>query len=163
VLKVKIPGGMDTGMQLRVPGEGAAGSNGGPRGDLFVEVHVRQHNIFRRDGKDLWCEVPISYTQAALGTTVEIPLINGKDTLTIPAGTQPGEVIRLRSKGMPDPHGGRHGDLHVEVKVVVPKKITPEHEALLRELAEREKNEVHPHQKSWFERVKEFFTGETEE
>jgi molecular chaperone DnaJ len=162
-VKVRIPAGLDNGIKVREPGEGSAGMNGGPRGDLFVEIHVREHKLFRRDGKDLWCEVPISYTQAALGTTVEIPTLNGREELAIPPGTQPGEVIRLRSKGMPDFRGGRHGDLHVEVKVVVPKKLTAEHESLLRQLAEREQSEVHPHQKSWFERMKEFFTGETEE
>ncbi len=163
VLEVRVPAGVDTGMQLVLRGEGGAGSNGGPRGDLYVEIHVREHRLFRRDGKDLWCEVPISYTQAVLGTSVEIPLINGKNTLEVPPGTQPGEVIRLRAKGMPDPRGGRHGDLHVEMKVMVPKKLSPEHETLLRQLAEREQSEVHPHQKSWFDRVRKFFTGETEE
>lgn len=163
VLDVRVPAGVDTGMQLVLRGEGAAGANGGPRGDLYVEVHVREHKLFKRDGKDLWCEVPISYTQAVLGTTVEIPLLTGRESLQIPAGTQPGDVIRLRAKGMPDPRGGRHGDLHVEVKVVVPKKLSPEHEELLRKLAEREQSEVHPHQKSWFDRVRKFFTGEHEE
>ncbi len=163
VIKVTVPAGMDAGMRLRVSGEGAAGMSGGARGDLFVEIHVRDHKLFRRDGKDLWSEVPISYTQAVLGTTVEIPTLSGRESLAIPPGTQPGEVIRLRAKGMPDFRGGRHGDLHVEVNVMVPKKLTPEHEAILRQLAEKEETEVHPHQKTWFDRVKKFFKGETEE
>ncbi len=158
-LNVKIPGGIDNGMQLCLRGEGEAGPNGGPRGDLYVDVHVRPHSVFKREGVHLLCEVPISYTQAALGSKIEIPLLEGKTDVELPPGTQPGEVIRLRGKGMPDPRGGRTGDLHIEVQLVVPKKLVPEHEAILRKLAEMEQAHVMPHQKSWFDKVKAMFAG----
>jgi molecular chaperone DnaJ len=162
-LSVKVPPGVDNGMQLCLRGEGEAGPHGGPRGDLYVDIRVKEHPIFEREGKQLMCRVPITYTQAALGSTLEIPLLKGKDQLEIPAGTQPGEVFRLRGQGMPDPHGGRPGDLHVEVQLVVPKKIGDEHEALLRNLAELEKTEVNPHQKSWLDKLKDLFTGDAGE
>lgn len=160
-LTVKVPAGIDTGMQLCLRDEGDQGLQQGPRGDLYVEVNVREHEIFQREGTHLICRVPISYTQAALGAQVEIPLIDGRDTLEVPQGTQPGEVFRLRGKGLPDPRGGRTGDLHVEIQVVVPKKLKPDHEALLRQLAEHEHEDVHPHRKSWLESLKELFTGES--
>lgn len=160
-LTVKVPAGIDTGMQLCLRDEGDQGAQQGPRGDLYVEVHVREHEIFQREGTHLICRVPISYTQAALGAQIEIPLIDGRDTLEIPQGTQPGEVFRLRGKGLPDPRGGRTGDLHAEIQVVVPKKLKPDHEALLRQLAEHEHEDVHPHRKSWLESLKELFTGES--
>lgn len=159
---LKIPPGIDNGMQLCLRGEGEAGANNGPRGDLYVDIHVKEHAVFQREGVHLVCKAPITYTQAALGATIEIPLIDGKDDLEIPSGTQPGEVFRLKGKGMPDPRGGRAGDLHVEVQLVVPKSLSKEHEELLRELAEKERTEVHPHQKNWFEKLKDMFTGEHE-
>lgn len=162
-LSVKVPPGVDNGMQLCLRGEGEAGLQGGPRGDLYVDIRVKEHSLFEREGKQLMCRVPITYTQAALGSTVEIPLLKGSDQLEVPAGTQPGEVFRLRGKGMPDPHGGRPGDLHVELQVVVPKKLGDEHEILLRKLAELEKTEVNPHQKSWLDKLKELITGDGEE
>ena len=162
-LSVKVPPGVDNGMQLCLRGEGEAGLQGGPRGDLYVDIRVKDHPLFEREGKQLMCRVPITYTQAALGSTVEIPLLKGSDQLEVPAGTQPGEVFRLKGKGMPDPHGGRPGDLHVEVQVVVPKKLGDEHEVLLRKLAELEKTEVNPHQKSWLDKLKDLITGDGEE
>ena len=156
---VAIPAGIDHGQSLCLRGEGEAGPQGGPAGDLYVQVQVREHPIFHREGPHLICQIPISYTQAALGATITVPLVIGQDELKIPPGTQPGEVIRLRGKGMPDPRGRQTGDLHVEVQVVVPKKLSEEHERLLRELAKREQTEVHPHQKSWFEKLKDFVTG----
>lgn len=162
-LSVKVPPGVDNGMQLCLRGEGEAGLQGGPRGDLYVDIRVKDHPLFEREGKQLMCRVPITYTQAALGSTVEIPLLKGSDQLEVPAGTQPGEVFRLRGKGMPDPHGGRPGDLHVEVQVMVPKKLGDEHEVLLRKLAELEKTEVNPHQKSWLDKLKDLITGDGEE
>jgi molecular chaperone DnaJ len=162
-LSVKVPAGIDDGMQLCLRGEGEAGPQGGPRGDLFVDIRVKEHPLFQREGTHLICRVPITYTQAALGSTIEIPLLQGKDNLEVPAGTQPGEVFRLRGKGLPDPRGGRTGDLHVEVQLFVPKKVGEEHEALLRKLAELEKTEVNPHQKSWLDKLKELITGDEAE
>lgn len=162
-LQVKVPAGIDNGMQLCLRGEGHAGTRRGPRGDLYVEVRVKPHPLFERQGTHLMCRIPITYTQAALGTTVEVPLLKGSERLEIPPGTQPGEVLRLRGKGLPDLRGGRPGDLHIEVQLVVPKKLGEEHEALLRRLAELEQADVQPHQKSWLDKLKELLTGETEE
>lgn len=156
-LDVKVPAGVDTGMTLRVSDEGEAGSLGGPRGDLYVEIHVREHQLFHRDGPDLICEVPISYTQAVLGAEIEIPCLEGKTQHYIYPGTQPGEVIRIRGGGMPDPRGGRSGDLQIHVILEVPKKIDSEQEALLRNLAELEHAAVSPHRSSFFDKLKEWF------
>ncbi len=156
-LEVKIPPGVDTGMQLCLRGEGEPGHGGGPRGDLYVDIHVRPHPLFQRDGTRLICRVPITYSQAALGAELDVPVLDGRYTLSIPPGTQPGEVFRLRDFGMPDPHGGRRGDLHVEVQVEVPKKLNDRQEELLRELAELERADVSPHRKSFFESLKDYF------
>lgn len=158
-LEVKIPAGIDTGMQLCLRGEGEPGPGGGPRGDLFVDIHVREDKRFKREGPHLICEIPITYTQAALGAEIEVPLVEGTHTLRVPAGTQPGDVIRLRGEGMPDPRGGPPGDLHVVMRLVVPRKLDPEHEAALRRLAEVERTRVRPHEKGWFDKVKDLFTG----
>lgn len=158
-----IPAGIDNGQSLCLRGEGEPGPQGGPAGDLYVEVRVKEHSIFHREGQHLICEVPVSYTQAALGSTINIPLLVGQIDLKIPAGTQAGEVIRVRGKGMPDPRGRDAGDLHVQIKVIVPKKLGDEHEVLLRKLAELEKAEVDPHRKSWIEKLKEFVTGKDDE
>lgn len=156
-LDVKVPAGVDTGMTLRLTDEGEAGTLGGPRGDLYVEIHVREHPLFHRDGPDLICEVPITYTQAVLGAEIEIPCLEGKTQHYIYPGTQPGEVIRIRGGGMPDPRGGRAGDLQLHVILEVPKKIDSEQEALLRELAEHEHASVSPHRSSFFDKLKEWF------
>ncbi|MGQ0636973.1 MAG: molecular chaperone DnaJ [Planctomycetaceae bacterium] len=156
-LDVRVPPGVDNGMQLCLRGEGEPGDMGGPRGDLYCDLHVADHPFFRREGHDLICNVPISFSQAALGTKFQIPLLDGRHNLEIPAGTQPGEVLKLKGKGMPDPHSGRKGDLLVEVHVEVPRKLTPHHEELLRDLAELEKKHVSAHQKSFFEKLKTYF------
>jgi len=156
-LDVKVPSGVDNGMQLCLRGEGEAGPGGGPPGDLYVDIQVRPHPFFERHEKNLACRVPISFSQAALGTEVEIPLIDGKQRLTIPAGTQPGEHLKLRGMGMPDPHGGRRGDLFVEVQVEVPQNVSRKQEKILRELAELEKVEVTPHRMSFFEKLRDYF------
>lgn len=162
-LDVKIPAGVDNDMQIRVSGEGEGGENGGPSGDLYVDIHVKPHPLFQREGRNLLCEVPITFTQAALGTELDIPLLTGKQKLTVPAGTQPNETFRLRGQGMPDPHGGPRGDLVVQVIVQVPKKLSKPYEELLRQLAELEDKHVSAHQKSFFESVKEFFTGDDDD
>lgn len=161
-IKLTIPPGVDTGMRLRVGGEGEPGPDGGPRGDLYVDIHVKEHEFFERDGIDLHCEIPLTYTQAALGTSLDIPLLEGKHTLKVPPGTQPGDTFELRREGMPDPHGGRAGDLIVSVQVEVPKKLSDEQEELLRQLAELEHTEVTPHRRSWLDKVKEFFGGDAD-
>ena len=162
-LEINIPGGVDNGMQMPIRGEGEAGIKGGPRGDLHVNFKVKDHPLFQRDDQDLLCRVPISYYQAALGAEVEIPTLTGRETLKIKPGTQPGEVHRLRHKGMPDPNG-RHsvGDLLVEIQIEVPRKVEGRQEKLLRELAELEEANVMPHQKSFFDHVKNFFAGDEE-
>ncbi len=161
-ITVKVPAGVDNGMQLCLRGEGEAGESGGPSGDLYVEIHVKPHNLFDRDGKNLTCQVPITFAQAALGTEIDIPILTGKHRVTVSPGTQPGEILRLRGQGMPDPHGGSRGDLHVQFQVEVPKKLNKKQEELLRQLAELDDKQVSAHRKSFFESLKEFF-GATEE
>ena len=159
-LEVKVPAGVDNDMQLCLRGEGEAGQQGAARGDLYVDVNVRKHSIFEREGTHLMCRVPVTYTQAALGTELEIPLLAGRHNLKIPAGTQPNEVIRLRGKGVPHPQGGSTGDLHVQIKVTVPSKLTEDEDKLLRELAELEQANVSAEQKSFFDKVKDYFAGD---
>tara|TARA_R110002111_G_scaffold177322_1_gene243386 strand:+ start:21028 stop:22158 length:1131 start_codon:yes stop_codon:yes gene_type:complete len=161
-LDIKVPGGIDNGMQLCLRGEGNPGLNGGPRGDLYVVVGVDEHPLFRRQEQELSCHVPITYTQAALGANIEIPTLEGRHDLKIPSGTQPGEIFRLKGLGMPNPHGGRRGDLHVIIQIDVPKKISEREEELLRELAEIEHTEVSqhrsPNRNSFIDKLKEYFT-----
>jgi molecular chaperone DnaJ len=137
-LKVKIPPGMDSGTHLVMAGEGNGGAYGGPPGDLYIVLHVRPHDLFRRDGYDLHLQVPISYVQAALGTRLTIPTLKEPKELVIPPGSQPGEVIRLKGEGVPYPKGNRRGDLLVEVKVTVPRTLTERQQQLLEELAKEE-------------------------
>lgn len=161
VREVVIPAGIDHGMQLCLRGEGEAGTNGGPRGDLFVDIEIKPHSLFQRDGLDVMCRVPVTFAQAALGADIQIPTLMGPETMTLRAGTQPGDVTRLKGRGMPDPRGGgRVGDLMVEIQVEVPKKLSAEQEDLLRQLAELDHKNVMPHSKSFFEKVREFFAGD---
>ena len=134
-LSVKIPAGIDNGSRLRLAGEGEEGSNGGPAGDLYVVVHVEPHAFFERHGNDLYCQVPVSFPQAALGAEVEVPSLYGPQKLTIPRGTQTGAMLRLRGCGVPDVRTGRRGDQIVQVVVKTPTRLTPRQEELLRELA----------------------------
>lgn len=161
-LDIKVPPGIDNGMQLCLRGEGNPGANGGPRGDLYVVVGVDEHPLFRRDEQQLSCHVPITYTQAVLGANIEIPTLEGRHDLKIPSGTQPGEVFRLKGLGMPNPHGGRRGDLHVVVQIDVPRKISEREEEILRDLAEIEHAEVSqhrsPNRNSFIDKLKEYFT-----
>ncbi|WP_397571064.1 molecular chaperone DnaJ [Schlesneria sp. T3-172] len=158
MLEVKVPAGIDNGMQLCLRGEGEAGENGGPAGDLYIDIRVKTHPLFKRDGRNLMCEVPITFAQAALGTSLDIPILTGKHHITVPAGTQPGEVFRLKNQGMPDPHGGMRGDLLVEFHVEVPKKLTKKQEELLRQLSELDDKQVSAKRKTFFDSVKAFFT-----
>ena len=157
-LEVKVPAGIDNGMQLCLRGEGEAGEGGGPPGDLYIDIRVKPHSLFQRDGRNLMCEVPITFAQAALGTSLDIPILTGKHHITVPPGTQPGEIFRLKNQGMPDPHGGPRGDLLVEFHVEVPKKINKKQEELLRQLAELDEKQVSAKRKTFFDSVKAFFT-----
>ena len=156
-IKIRIPAGVDTGTRLRSTGNGEGGLRGGPSGDLYVILHVRQHEIFEREGDDLACEVPVSFAQAALGAEVEVPTLGGKASIRIPAGTQPATVFRLKGKGVKNLQGYGNGDLLVRVAVEVPSKLTPEQRAKLEEFAGLCDNDSHPRAKSFLERAKEFF------
>jgi molecular chaperone DnaJ len=137
-LNVKIPPGMDSGTHLVMPGEGNGGVHGGPPGDLYIVMHVKPHEFFQREGNDLHLTVPVSFVQAALGTRLTIPTLQSSHELVIPPGTQPGEVIRLKGEGVPYPKGQRKGDLLVEVRVVIPRKLNARQQHLLDELAKEE-------------------------
>ena len=161
-LAVKIPPGVDTGDRIRLSGEGEAGHNGGPPGDLYVQIAVREHAIFSRDGKDLYCEVPISIADAVLGGELEVPTLGGRVKLKIPAETQTGRMFRLRGKGVSPVRGGGPGDLLCRVVVETPVKLTSEQKAMFEQLRTvlRQGGEAHsPKETSWFKGVMDFFDG----
>lgn len=161
-LNVRIPAGVDNGDRIRLSGEGEPGEQGGPPGDLYVEISVRPHTIFTRDGADLRCEIPLGITTAALGGELEVPTLNGRVTLRIPAGTQSGKVFRVRGKGVKPVRGGTPGDLLCRVAVETPVNLTKQQKKLLEELAETlEKGGEHhsPRGSSWVDSVKSFFEG----
>jgi molecular chaperone DnaJ len=155
--EVKIPAGIDHGMRIRLPGEGEPSPSGGPPGDCYCVVNLVGHSLFEREGHDLVCRVPVSYAQAALGAKIEVPTLEGPEEIDIPPGTQPGDVFKLRRRGMPDPRGGAKGDLLVVVNLEVPKSLSPRQDQLLRELAGEEKSNVSPHRKSFLEKLKDYF------
>ncbi|MCK5237829.1 MAG: molecular chaperone DnaJ [Deltaproteobacteria bacterium] len=154
-LSINIPKGVDTGSRLRITGEGEAGERGAPYGDLYVVLHVEQHPIFRREGDDIICEVPIGYTQAALGAEIEVPTIDGKLKFKVPAGTQTGKVFTIKGKGMPSIRGSRRGNHHVIVTIETPTKLNKKQKELLREFAESINEETLPKKKSFLKKVKE--------
>ncbi|MEQ4675710.1 molecular chaperone DnaJ [Providencia vermicola] len=160
-LSVKIPAGVDTGDRVRLSGEGEAGENGAPAGDLFVQVHVLPHNIFERDGNNLHCEVPINFADAALGGEIEVPTLDGRVKLKIPAETQTGKIFRMKGKGVKSVRGGLQGDLMCHIVVETPVKLNEKQKALLKEFGESlggksgEKNS--PRSKSFLDGVKKFF------
>jgi molecular chaperone DnaJ len=160
-LSVTIPAGVDTGNQLRLSGEGAAGENGAPAGDLYVVIHVREHEIFERDGSNLYCEVPISFTLAALGGEIEVPTLDGKLKLKIPAETQTGKLFRVRGKGVMSARGGYAGDLICRVIVETPVSLNEEQKELLRKLEEslEGKSQHRPQQEGFLNSVKNFFSN----
>jgi molecular chaperone DnaJ len=159
-INVKIPAGIDDGQQLRVTGQGEPGINGGPSGDLYVVFHVREHEFFERDGDDIYCEVPITFTQAALGDELEVPTLHGKVKLKVPAGTQTGTKFRLRGKGVPNVRGYGVGDQNIHVKVVTPTKLTDSQKQLLREIGEMSGQISDEQQESFFDKMKKAFKGE---
>lgn len=159
-LSVKVPPGVDTGDRIRLAGEGEAGPEGGPSGDLFVQISVREHNIFERDGKHLYCEVPISIADAALGGELEVPTLDGRVKLKIPAETQTGKLFRVRGKGVTPVRGGSKGDLLCKVTLETPVHLSKKQKDLLKEFQQTledggDKN--FPRKKSWFDGVKNFF------
>ena len=160
-LTVKIPAGIATGQRLRLYGEGEHGTAGGPQGDLYVVVHVREHSFFHREGDDLYCEMPIAFPTLALGGTIKVPTLDGREEVHIPSGSQPGARFKLRGKGMPNVSGRGFGDLHVIARVTVPKKLTKEQKRLLEELArtlpEEKLDDEAETEKPFFERVKDIF------
>lgn len=156
-LNVKIPAGVDTGSRLRSSGNGEAGQAGGHTGDLYIVLSVKDHELFERHGDDLFCEIPIKFTLATLGGTIEVPTLFGKASLKIPVGTQSGTTFRLREKGMPTLRGGRQGDQLVRVQVEVPKSLTSEQKELLEEFAKISGDATEPTSASFFEKAKKFF------
>ncbi|HEU6448264.1 MAG TPA: molecular chaperone DnaJ [Verrucomicrobiae bacterium] len=156
-IKLRIPAGVDAGSRLRSAGNGEAGFRGGPSGDLYVVLHVKEHEIFKRDGDDLICEVPVSFVQAALGAEIEVPTLEGRATIKIPSGTQSHSVFRLKSKGVKNVQGYGHGDLHVRVQVEVPSHLNREQRAKLEEFAASLDGKEMPLRQSFFEKAKKFF------
>ena len=158
-IELRIPPGVDTGTRMRVQGEGEPGPNGGPAGDLYVVLEVKEHKFFERRGADLYCTVPLSIAQATLGTELQVPGLNGEETLKIPEGTQSGAVFRLKGKGLPDPHGGGRGDLYFHVRVLTPTKLTREQRKLMEQLHATMKVENKPAERdsNIFDKVKDIF------
>lgn len=159
-IEVSVPAGIREGQVIRVPDEGEPGDHGGPRGDLHVVVHVESHDLFQRDGDNLVVPMPISFSQAALGDTVEAPTLEGTTELEIPRGTQHGATFRIRNEGMPNLRTGRPGDLIVQVLIEIPKKLTKRQEELLREFTETEDHRVMPHSRGFFEKLRAYIAGD---
>lgn len=157
-LSVKVPAGVDTGDRIRLAGEGEAGADGGPAGDLYVQVAVKDHPIFQRDGKNLYCEVPISFADAALGGELDVPTLDGRVKLKVPTETQTGKLFRLRGKGVTPVRGGTPGDLMCRVIVETPVNLSNKQKELLKELKDSMSGDKNsPKQSSWFEGMKNFF------
>jgi molecular chaperone DnaJ len=154
-LSVKIPAGVETGNTIRLSGEGELGSSGGPPGDLYVFLTVEEHSLFKREGQDIICEVPISFTQAALGAEIDVPTLTGSMKLKVPAGTQPGHVFRFKSKGFPHLRGSGSGDQLCRVVVEVPTKLAPKQKELLQEFDRLNNEAATPITKGFFDKVKE--------
>lgn len=157
--EVSIPAGLDNGQSFRLTGQGEPSPDpGGPAGHCYCVVSVKKHELFEREGEHLILRMPVTYSQAALGATIQIPTLEGPIDYKISAGTQAGEIIRMRGKGIQDPHSGRKGDLHVQINIETPKKLSKRQEELLRELAELEETEVSPKRKSFLATLKDYFT-----
>ncbi len=163
-LSVKVPPGVDTGDRIRLTGQGEAGANGGPAGDLYVQISVRDHKIFTRDGEDLYCEVPISFVDAALGGELEVPTLEGRVSLKIPAETQTGKLFRLRGKGVnvTQVRGGGVGDLYCRIAVETPVNLSKKQKELLREFAGEYSAKQSPRQTGWLDGVKNFIDSLTD-
>lgn len=156
-ITINIPAGVDTNSVIPLRGEGNHGEKGGPNGDLYVYISVREHNLFERDGNDVWCEIPISFTRAALGGNIEVPTLDGKVKYDVPEGTQTGTVFRLRGKGIKNLRGSNKGDQYVRVKVEVPKKLNEKQKSILMQFAQ-ECGEIHDNEKKgFFDKIKDSF------
>ncbi len=155
MLEVKIPAGVDSQTRLRIPGEGEAGPNNGPRGDLYIVMQVEEHPFFERRDSDLFCTIPVTFSQAALGARIRIPTLEEEEELEVPEGTQTGTVFTLKGRGMPSPNGGRRGNLYVSLHVMTPKKLTRDQRRLLEQLSETLKEENRPAERNsgFFNRV----------
>jgi molecular chaperone DnaJ len=156
-INVRIPAGVDTGNKLRSGGNGEAGVMGGEPGDLYIVVHVRDHEVFERQGDDLYCEIPIKFTLAALGGTIHVPTMEGKASLKIPAGTQSGTTFRLKGRGMPHLRGGAQGDQLIKVQVEVPTHLSSDQKKILEEFGRVSGDTDEPMSKGFFEKAKKFF------
>jgi molecular chaperone DnaJ len=156
-LSLKIPAGVESGIRLKMSGEGDPGSKGGPPGDLYVVITVKDHPIFQREGNELICEIPISFPQAALGCELEVPTLEGKVKLKVPAGTQSGKIFKLAGKGIPVLQGYGRGDELVIVRVETPTSLTARQKELLSEFATEAGEDIHPMGKGFFDKVKELF------
>lgn len=157
-LSVKIPPGVDTGTRVRLAGEGEPGEHGGPSGDLYVVVHVKEHPIFHREDYEVFCEVPVSFVQATLGAQLEVPTLDGMVKMKVPEGTQSGKIFRLKGKGIPHLHSSDRGDQHVRVIVETPQNLTGKQRELLEKFAEASGEDVNPQSKSFFDKVKSLLT-----
>jgi molecular chaperone DnaJ len=158
ILEVGVPAGVDSGTRLRMAGQGQPGTNGGPAGDLYIFLEVKEHPFFERRGADLYCTIPVSFPQAALGAKIKVPTLQGEDELDIPEGTQSGQIFRVKGKGLPNPHGG-HGDLYVSIRVTIPSKLSREQRRLLDQLGQSIKvgNKPVERSSSFFDKVKDIF------
>lgn len=154
---INIPAGIDDGQTISLRGEGDPGTKGGPNGDLFINIKVKSHSLFKRQGNDVLCDVPITFTQAALGAEIEVPTIDGRVKYTVPEGTQTGDVFRLKGKGIPFLRGSGRGDQYVKVGIEVPKKLNEKQKELLRQFAEISGDETHEQRKGFFDKMKDAF------
>ncbi len=157
-ITIKIPAGIEDGMTMRVAGEGEAGENGAPSGDLLCDVHIKPHPLFKRAGADVYLVLPVGFAQAALGAAIEVPTLKGKAELKISRGTQSGQVLRMRGEGFSKLDGYGKGDQLVEIAIEVPAKLTKEQEKLLREFAETEEQNISPERKSFLDKVRKMFS-----
>ncbi|WP_408954872.1 molecular chaperone DnaJ [Natroniella sp. ANB-PHB2] len=156
-ITVDIPAGVNDGSRLRMTGEGEAGKNGGPNGDLYIVINIKPHEIFERKGDEIICEVPISFVQATLGDEIKVPTLDGRVKFEIPEGTQPGTSFRLKGKGVPHLNRRGRGDQHIKVKVVIPEKLDQEQKELLRKFADISGEEINPEQKGFLQKIKDAF------
>lgn len=157
-LEVGVPAGVDSGTRLRMTGQGEPGTNGGPTGDLYIFLEVKEHAFFERRGADLYCTIPVSFPQAALGARIKVPTLRGEEDFEIPEGTQSGQIFRVKGRGLPNPHGGK-GDLYVNIRVIIPAKVSRDQKRLLEQLGQSLKVENKPSERSssFFDKVKDIF------